>query len=267
MTPITKNRLLTIISVLLFFSTLTFAWEDNPKIGELFKDANIKGTFVLYDVTNDTFIGYNKHRANTRYIPASTFKIANSLIGLATGAVKSVDEVLPYKGPDKPFIPAWAHDMGLRKAIALSNVPIYQELARRIGLKRMHKGLITLNYGNQEVGEGIDKFWLNGPLKISALEQTKFLTKLVGSRLPLPKGIQKSVREIVLLEQGKEWKLYGKTGWQNAPNEGIGWWVGWVEKEGRFYVFALNIDINKPADATERTKLGKASLKLLGLID
>jgi hypothetical protein len=40
-----------------------------------------------------------------------------------------------------------------------------------------------------------------------------------------------------LLEQGKEWKLYGKTGRQNAPNSGINWWVGWVEKEGHFYVF------------------------------
>ena len=82
----------------------------------------------------------------------------------------------------------------------------------------------------------------------------------------MPKQIQKNVRKILLLEQGKEWRLYGKTGWYNAPDSGIGWWVVWVEKEGHFYVFALNISIDKPSDAAERVKLGKASLELLGLI-
>jgi beta-lactamase class D len=78
--------------------------------------------------------------------------------------------------------------------------------------------------------------------------------------------VQASVREILLLEEGTRWKLYGKTGWQNAPGRGIGWWVGWVEQEGREYAFALNIDINEPSDAAKRLTLGKASLKLLGLI-
>jgi len=255
-----------IILVLLLYPSIAFGWEENPKIGELFKKAHIEGTFVLYDVTEKEFIGYNRSRAETRYIPASTFKIANSLIGLSSGVVKDVDEILPYKGPAKPFIPEWGYDMGLRKATAISNVPIYQELARRIGLKRMHNGLVRLNYGNRETGDIVDRFWLDGPLKISALEQAKFLTELVQDRLPLPKQMQESVRAIVRIEQGTDWKLFGKTGWQNAPDPGIGWWVGWVEKKNRFYVFALNIDINKPSDAAERVKLGKASLKLLELI-
>lgn len=261
-----RNRFLAIMTVLLFFPAVAFGWEENLEIGKLFNNARINGTFVLYDVANDKLVGYNHSRAETRYIPASTFKIANSLIGLSAGAVKSVDEILPYKGPAKPFIAAWGHDMGLREAIALSNVPLYRELARRIGLKRMREGLLKLHYGNQEIGDVIDRFWLDGPLRISAVEQTELLAKLVQETLPLPKQIQKTVREILLLEQGKEWKLYGKTGWQNAPDSGIGWWVGWVEKEGLFYVFALNIDINKPSDAAERVKLGKASLELLGLI-
>ena len=69
-----------------------------------------------------------------------------------------------------------------------------------------------------------------------------------------------------MLEQGKEWKLYGKTGWQNAPGPGIGCRVGWVEKDGDLYAFALSIDIGKPSDALERTRPGKAVLKLLGVI-
>ncbi|WP_345989875.1 class D beta-lactamase [Sulfurimonas sp. HSL1-2] len=266
MHPVRRKRFRLIIVALLLFPTVGFGWEENAKIAELFHNANVDGTFILYDMTGNAFIGYNQTRTETRYIPASTFKIANALIGLSSGVVKSVDEPLPYKGPAKPFIPEWGHDMGLCRAIAISNVPIYQELARRIGLERMRAGLVKLHYGNEETGKVVDRFWLDGPLKISALEQVEFLTGLVQNRLPLPKQVQESVREILLLEEGADWKLYGKTGWQNAPNNGVGWLVGWLEKKGHFYVFALNIDIKKPSDAKERVKLAKASLKLLGLI-
>lgn len=261
-----RNRFFIAVAILLCFPAVTFAWEENAEITALFKQSHIEGTFVFYDVTGNKLIGHNRSRADTRYTPASTFKIANSLIGLSTGAVKSVDDILPYKGPAEPFIPEWAHDMGLREAIKISNVPIYQELARRIGLQRMRKELIKLHYGNSQTGDIVDRFWLEGPLKISAIEQTTFLSKLAQKDLPLPKHVQESVQDIILLEQGTDWKLYGKTGWQNAPGRGIGWWIGWVEKRGHIYVFALNIDIDKPSDAVERIRLGKACLEILGLL-
>lgn len=239
-------------------------WEENAKFDELFKSAGVNGTFVLYDVTANTYIGHDKVRAERRYVPASTFKIPNTLIGLSVGAVKSVDEVLPYMGDSQPFIKAWGKNMGLREAIALSNIPIYQELARRIGLERMQENVSRMDYGNKEVGSSVDTFWLNGPLKISAVEQTQFLAKLAQGTLPFPQACQKSVREIILLDQGKNWKLYGKTGWQNAPDQGIGWWVGWLQKkDGHIYAFALNIDVQKASDASKRVELGKASLRII----
>lgn len=74
------------------------------------------------------------------------------------------------------------------------------------------------------------------------------------------------MREIVLMERGNGWALYGKTGWVNFPNPGIGWWVGWVHKGNRLYTFALNIDITQASDAARRIELGKASLKALGVL-
>jgi beta-lactamase class D len=242
------------------------SWEENLQVGELFKSAGVNGAFVLYDLTAQTYIGHDQARAERRFVPASTFKIPNTLIGLSVGAVASVNEVLPYTGPPHPFIKAWAKDMGLREAIALSNVPIYQELARRIGLDRMKENVARMEYGNSEIGATIDNFWLIGPLKISAVEQTQFLAKLAQDALPFPPDIQKSVREIVLLEQGTNWKLYGKTGWENAPGPGVGWWVGWVQKESRVYAFALNMDLQTASDASKRIELGKASLKALGIL-
>jgi len=241
-------------------------WLDSEVIGKLFADAGVQGTFVLYDVDAKHLIGHDRVRAETRFVPGSTFKIANSLLGLSLGAVKGVDEVLPYGGQPQPF-KVWEHDMGLREAIKVSNVPIYQELARRIGLKRMRAGVIELDYGNGEIGDVVDQFWLRGPLKISAVEQTTFLARLVQDALPFPKDVQEQVRDIMLLEQGDDWRLYGKTGWVNAANPGIGWWVGWVLKRGHVYSFALNIDIGQQDALLKRIELGKTSLKALGVLD
>jgi beta-lactamase class D len=262
----TMKHVFAAIVLLIAFHTHAAGWEDKPQVSALFNTAGVTGAFVLYDVTAQTYSGHNEARARTRFVPASTFKIPNSLIGLSVGAVASVDDVLPYTGPPHPFIEAWAKEMGLREAITLSNVPIYQELARRIGLDRMRAHVARLQYGNTEIGDTVDNFWLVGPLQISAIEQTHFLAKLAQGTLPLPQECQQRVREIVLLDQGTNWQLYGKTGWQNAPGPGVGWWVGWVQKEERIYAFALNIEMQQASDASKRIELGRASLKALGIL-
>lgn len=245
---------------------LLFGVDENSDFDLNFQKADVQGTFVLYDVEQNKFEIYNNARSIKRYSPASTFKITNSLIGLATGTLKDVEELVPYIGPDNPFIPEWKRDMGLREAIKLSNVPIYQELARRIGLKQMKQHIVLLNYGNENIGEHIDRFWLDGTLQISALEQVLFLTKLAQKILPYSDKTQQSIHDILLLEQKKDLRLYGKTGWQNAPNEGIGWFVGWLEKSNKLYIFALNIDIKSSLDAKKRVELSRACLVSAGLL-
>lgn len=259
------QRLLVAALISLTVSAHAAGWEESREVGEIFADAGVEGTFVLYDVAADTLVGYNGERARTRFVPASTFKIPHTLIALSVGAVRSVDEVLPYGGRPQPF-KAWEKDMALREAISLSNVAIYQGVAWRIGLQRMRRSVSRMGFGNKHIGRKVDDFWLVGPLKISAIEQTQFLGTLAQDALPFPREHQQSVREIVRLEQGENWVLYGKTGWENAPGPGVGWWVGWVQKDGRVYAFALNIDIATPADASKRVDLGKASLKALEVL-
>ena len=257
-----------ILSFILIISTTTtlFANELNQKIEEIFSKADTNATFVLYDMQKEKLVIHNQARAQKRYTPASTFKIANSLIGLETKTVKSVDEPLPYIGPENPFIASWKEDMGLRKAITISNVPIYQELARRIGFERMKHYLKSFEYGNADTGEIIDRFWLDGPLEISTLEQVEFLKKLVEEQLPVSKEAQKDVKQILLLESADDYKLYGKTGWQNAPDNGIGWFIGWIENAHGIYIFALNIDMRGANDAPKRISLTKDCLFALGLL-
>ena len=260
------SSIISYLLLIVFSISATAAdWKENEKIGDIFENAGVTGTFVLYDVAKDEYTGFNKTRAETRYIPASTFKIANSLIGLTVGAVENVDEILPYGGGDH-FMDAWEKDMSLRDAIKISNVPIYQELARRIGLDQMQENVIKLGYGNKDIGPVVDRFWLDGPLKISAVEQTKFVAKLAEQKLNFPVDVQQSVIDIIEIEKTDDWTLYAKTGWQTATDPGIGWWVGFVRKDDKIYSFAINIDMNDIADAPKRIEIGKTALMLLGVL-
>lgn len=240
--------------------------QTSQAVGQLFSDAGVNGAFVLFDASTDRLVVHDKARASKRFIPASTFKIPNSLIGLATGVVSDVEELIPYGGKPQ-FLKIWEQDMGLRDAIRVSNVPVYQELARRIGLERMREYVGLLGYGNANIGETVDRFWLDGPLKISAVEQTRFLARLAHGELPLPETVQQDVRDITLHDSGEDWVLHAKTGWSIASSPDIGWWVGWVVNDGSVYSFALNIDMPEKGDSEKRMKLGKASLRALGIID
>jgi beta-lactamase class D len=241
-------------------------WREELAVAALFRQAGVEGTFVLLDERRGELRGHNQRRAEQRISPASTFKIANALIGLSLGAVRSVDEVIPYTGDANPFMREWLEPMGLRGAMKVSNVPLYQELARRIGLQRMGEAIARLGYGNQQIGTNVTTFWLRGPLAISAVEQTRFLSSLAHRTLPFPDQAQRQVAEITRVDSGPGWSLHAKTGWQNAPGAGVGWWVGWVQRGKQITPFALNIAMAGAADAPKREQLGRSSLQALGIL-
>ncbi|WP_374706355.1 class D beta-lactamase [Deefgea piscis] len=241
-------------------------FEENSQIAAIFAKNQIQGSIAILDVSQQRLIGHNNQRAATRFIPASTFKIANSLIGLSSKAVSSVDEVFYHYDGQPVYLASWAHDMGLREALRVSNVPAYQLLAKKIGLSAMQSDVSQLNYGNADIGQQVDQFWLKGPLKISPIEQSQFLARLAQKQLPLPKSAQSAVRDIMQLESGKGWTLYGKTGlYRDSPSD-IGWFVGWLEEDGKIYSFALNIDQAKTQPLSQRIQLSKDSLQALGLM-
>ena len=263
------GKLLTLLAVgLLALPTAAGAspWRDEPSVAALFGDAGVEGTFVLLDEGSGELRGHNRSRAKQCFSPASTFKIPNALIGLSLGAVASVDEVIPYTGDADPFMREWLEPMGLRGAMRVSNVPLYQELARRIGLERMRTAIGQLGYGNEQIGTSVTTFWLRGPLEISSVEQTRFLSRLAHQSLPFPRSAQQQVAEIMQVDSGPGWSLHAKTGWQNAPAAGVGWWVGWVQRGDQVTPFALNLAMAGAADAPKREQLGRASLGALGIL-
>ncbi len=209
---------------------------------ELEKDfQGFKGAFVLYDLKDNRYVRYNPERCTERFIPASTFKIMNSLIGLETGVIPDADYVIKWDGAQND-IPAWNQDHTLRTAIQNSVVWYYQELARRVGEKRMQEHVDAVHYGNQDISGKIDTFWLEGGLRISADEQVEFLKRLYKGELPFSQRSMNIVKEILVLEKTETGQLSGKTGSGQRISPRVSWFVGYLETKGNVYFFATNIE-------------------------
>lgn len=209
-----------------------------------FRDADTDGTFVLYDLKRDVYQACNISRAEQRFSPASTFKIPNSLIALQTGVVKNERQVFKWDGVQRAN-EDWNRDHDLRSAFRYSVVPVYQQIARKIGAARMRRYVHLFAYGNEDTASGIDRFWLDGALKISALEQVRFLRRLYRNQLPVSAQASRIVKSIMVVEKDRTYVLRAKTGWAEG-NPQIGWWVGWIERGSDVYFFALNLDISAP---------------------
>ena len=240
--------------------------QEREDLASAFQEQGTKGAFALFDPASGRLVTVGGKRAEARFIPASTFKIANSIIALEAGVVKDENEIIPYGGKPQPF-KQWEKDMSMREAIAISAVPIYQELARRIGLSRYGEWLEKLNYGNKQVGAVVDRFWLDGPLQTSAVEQARFAAALGEQKLPASARSQTIVRDILKQEVKDGRILYAKTGWYvpKGDEQQIGWWTGWVDDGGKISAFSLNMDMETVADAGKRMAIGKAILGKLGV--
>ena len=152
-------------------------WADSSRICTEEPDLvrffnNVEGTFVLSNTETARTVCHNQERARTRFLPASTYKIPNTLIALETGVATGSNFPMAWDStiaPRQPWWPEiWNQDHTLRTALTNSVVWYYQELARRIGAPRMQKYLDQFAYGNRNISGAIDQFWLSGGLRTSA---------------------------------------------------------------------------------------------------
>ena len=226
---------------------------------------NVKGCIVIYDRNNDEFLVYNDNRCKMAFLPASTYKIFNSLVALETGVIKDEKEIIPWDSINRQY-DKWNMDQTLRSAIKYSAVWAYQVLARKIGEERMQHYVDTVEYGNCNISGGIDSFWLNGGLRISPYQQIEFLRRLYSDDLPFSKRNLNIVKDILINEKTDEYTLRGKTGWTVQDENGIGWYVGYLEENDNVYFYANNIEIKKDIDAEARIHIVKEIFKIMGLL-
>lgn len=234
-------------------------------VQEIFDSNGVKGAFLLYDLKNDTTFVFNESRVKKGYLPASTFKIMNSLIALETGVIKDEEDTIKWDG-QKRFVEAWNQDHNLRSGIKYSVVWFYQELARRIGEERMQHYIDTVAYGNQNISGGIDLFWLQGDIRITMQQQINFLQRLYQNELPFSQRSMDIVKDIMIQEETADYILRAKTGWAARVEPNIGWFVGYLERKDNVHFFATNIDINKDEDAKARKDITMQILQRLNLL-
>ncbi|WP_420472601.1 class D beta-lactamase [Noviherbaspirillum sp. ST9] len=261
-----NRRHLIVCALSLFLSSGAFAAsrsQERPDWSGFFSEADAHGTIVVIDARgkNDVAFVFNAERANRRYSPASTFKIAHSLFALDAKILRDEFQVIPWDGVKRP-IDAWNEDQDLRSAMRNSTVWVYERFARELGDKRETDYLRKIGYGNATI-TGDKPFWVQGDLAISANEQIAFLRRLYQNALPFRAEHQRLVKDVMINEAGRDWILRAKTGWSGK----IGWWVGWVEWPTGPVFFALNINTpNRLADLPKRQGITRNILRSINAL-
>lgn len=246
-----KKMKSTALTVLFFLGGLLFSCSsipsvpDEPNFQQYYDQYNVSGSFVLYGLDSDEYIRFNKDQLDKKYTPASTFKICHSLIGIETREIEDENFIIEWDSVPRQNL-NWNKDTDLKGALQNSTVWYYQELATRIGGDTMKYWLDKLEYGNADISGGIEKFWLTGGLRITPNQQISFLQKLVQNNLPLSQRTMDIVKDILLMEENRDYKLFGKTGWGVQDGKDIGWFIGFIEVNHMTYVFANCIQTDDP---------------------
>lgn len=245
----------------------TAQWQERPDWNRVFSEAGVIGTALVFDEDRQAWLVHDRIRAERAYSPASTFKIFNAMAALDSKAVRDEYEVIRWDGRKRQF-EGWNRDHSLASGMRFSVVWFYQEMARRIGAARMQGYIDAAGYGNRDISGEIHMFWLNNTLRISAHQQVDFLRRLADGALPFSAEAQETVRRITIIEDAPRWTMHAKTGWStHGAADGkadLGWVVGWVERAGRRWFFAINIDMPDSADAQKRLPIARKLLDEAG---
>lgn len=239
-----------------------------PLFDSVLADFQLEGSILVYEPGIKTCFSNDFAWAETKHLPASTFKIPNSIIALETGVIENDSTVLKWNREPRR-LKVWEQDLKFRDAFKVSCVPCYQEIARKIGYERMSAYLKKLDYPGMIFDEStIDKFWLEGDSKISQFQQIEFLERFYNSQLPISQRTYAIVKEIMLFEKTDQYALSGKTGWGIRDGNNNGWYVGFIEADGKVYFFATNVipatGFNLDNFTTARIEVTKAALKKMG---
>lgn len=225
-----------LLSVLLFaFAACTTNRANiNNSFKKYFDSSNVDGSFSFLNNQLGDITVYNMKLDTQRFSPGTSFKIVNTLIGIQTGNIENENTVIRDSTDTSKLT--------LSKAFKNSYVPYFQELAQKIGADSMKLWIDSISYGNKNINNPIDSFWLNDQLKISPDEQLGLMSKLYFQQLPFQKYAQQIVQDEMLQEDNTLYKLSFTTGTGFDENENpIAWNLGWIEENRHVYFFVTFI--------------------------
>jgi len=260
-----KRRALLFVCIL--FTSL--AWSENISdsfLKNYMEENNINGTVVIESLNAHKIHIYNDKRSKERFLPASTFKIINTLIALQEKAVKDENEVIKWDGQDKGMAD-WNKDQNMKSEFPISCVWFYQELAKKIENEKFKSYLKKMNYGNSKTGEHVDSFWLDGDLRISAIEQIDVLKNIYREKYTFDSKNYKILKTLMIVDKNESYIVRAKTGVVGSMSPNIGWYVGYIETNDDVIFFACNIDLMKPEQTKMRKEIIYTALRELKIIN
>lgn len=218
------------------------------EIQTLIDSTNSKGSVLIYKPSNNTYYSNDFEWAEKGHLPASTFKIPNSIVALELGIVKNDSSMFYWNGEDR-FQDRWERDMIFKEALQLSCVPCYQYLAKEIGVERMISVLDKIGYPKMVIDStNIDLFWLEGNSRITSFEQINFLKQFYDKELPISNNTFNSMKKMLLKEENENYNLSGKSGWSYTNGVDNCWFIGYIEKGDEVYFFATNLEPSSDVD-------------------
>ncbi len=200
-----------------------------------------EGSFVLYDLKSDLYTIHNKNMSVTRVSPDSTYKIYSALIALETGVIDTEHSVREWDGTTYPF-EAWNQDQNLTSAMQNSVSWYFQDIDAQVGVKELNSYFTLLDYGNHNLSGNIADYWMESSLRISPVEQVNLLKAFCQNDTIFRAEYVDTIKDILRLSEKDGAVLSGKTGTGSVNGKVInGWFIGYVEKNDRTFIFATNI--------------------------
>lgn len=242
----------------------------NNQFQEILDKTKLEGAILIYDLNKDVYYSNDFEWSEKGNLPASTFKIPNSIIALEAEVVKNDSTIFKWDGESR-FLKVWEQDLTLKEAFHYSCVPCYQEVARKIGVERMKSNLAKLDFGSMDVNETtLDNFWLEGKSKINQFKQIDFLKRLHNSELLISERTDSIMKNMMIMSKNNQYVLRGKTGWSVRGEVNNGWFVGYVLVKNKAYFFATNVVPKKSFDMSffnkERKEVTFKALDMLKIL-
>lgn len=269
-----RNRFTGMVISSLFCLFLITNLSGQNLSSQLFEEYNVTGSVTVYDVNQGKFISNDIVESNISTLPASTFKIINTMIALETGAISGVDEVFKWPGSHDSLKygirPEIYRDLTVREAFKISAVWVYLEIAKRIGYDNYMHYLEACDYGNGIIPEDCSDFWNFGDFAVTPAEQISLVEGIYNETLPFSQSTFKAIKDIMTEESRENFVLRAKTGMTNKDEKSIGWWVGYIETNNDTFCFATRIykdrNDNNPEFMATRKSITKEFLKLHGIL-
>ena len=214
-----------------------------------------EGSFVLYDLENDSWSIHNIDHATLRVAPDSTYKIYDALFGLEENVITPEDSFIAWNGESYPF-EAWNADQTLQSAMASSVNWYFQSVDEQLGTASVYDYIKEIGYGNENISGDFSTYWMESSLEISPVEQVELLIKLQNNRFDFAPENINAVKDAVCLSSSDAGTFYGKTGTGRVDGQDVnGWFIGYIETVDNTYFFATNIGADSDATGGNATEI------------